>query len=276
MDTRSFIIYHAFTFTIKQTDLWWCSWIDAERTNYYLPPAATTTSSSPSWTLLKPFITFSLYNSPTNPKITWSAWPRGWGLWWWQSVIWGWIPPLNNYYLPVGWESFITLWLYNCAQNTAPPPSTPNMQSSLRSLKYGLSIWRWHGWQITPRAAGTNIAQEKATHFRPGASWCNFKTDSGGTRHGRAVELSGEEAGVHLVTNLGRDCASVRFAEECPAKITPHVAPRSMSARWKGGEGGQMLGLRVDKYLTHVTLAFSNPPQPVNIFASFFVACWPW
>ena len=164
MDSGSFIICHAFTFTIGQADLWRWPWIDAAPTNYYLPPLC----SSPSWTLLKPFITLSLYNSPTNPKITWSASPQGWGWWWWQSVIGGWIPPLNNYYLPVGWESFITLWLYNCAQNTAPPPSTPNMQSSLRSLKYGLTIWRWHGWQITPRAAGTNIARKKATHFRPG------------------------------------------------------------------------------------------------------------
>ena len=56
------------------------------------------------------------------------------------------------------------------------------------------------------------------------------------------MELSGEEAGVHLVTNLGRDCAlAVRFAEECPAKITPHVAPPSMSPPWKEGEGGRCL-----------------------------------
>ena len=112
-------------------------------TNYYLPPLAPPLAAqagpsenhlSLSHCIIFPLVLRSRDRHDGEEE----------GLWWWQSVRQGWIPPLNNYYLPVGRESFITVWLYNCAQNTAPPTSTPNMQSSLRSLKYGPSIWRWH------------------------------------------------------------------------------------------------------------------------------------
>ena len=148
---------------------------------------------------------------------------------------------------------------------TLPLPLRPLTCNHLsRSLKHGPSIWRWHVWQIT--------RQDKYSPGKKPQFWA---------REPLRIILNLEEA----VTGEQSSCQSrklefiwwqiwnkiVRFAVECPAKITPHVAPPSMSVRWRGGGAHAWVGSRQISHPCHPPLP-SQPSQPVNIFAGFFFA----
>ena len=173
---------------------------------------------------------------------------------------------VNNYYLPVGRESFITVWLYNCAQNTAPPPSTPNIQSSSQSLKYGRASDAGT-WQITQppqiylerdqisrlgllfawfRQVGRNSTRT-SSHAVAGGSGSSFGDKSRLRLWGlpRNARLR-----LHRMSHL-RACQQHGVGARCFGWAKTNISPVSLAT----------------------PPALLQSPKPVNIFARLFSDC---